>query len=260
MGEESIAVEKESQGQILEQRVLKNFYLSYKFSQGLPDLQRNLLIAVTRLYGHDEFIEEFPSIKALDKKIRPKIEKLQVPKAHARQVEGGSITPELMKEDFVQQWSNQLRILERFLKGGSHTDSYIYDSYDKDTTIDTVMAKSQEDLILLIVGDMATRDIGYLKRGERLQRSYGSQEAVNSFVKDYVLDQKPTGSKEFDQLFRNIRITIPTLLDSDYEIVDESNLTRKLAVQYLRQLKELWELKHPEEKFMAKTETEPVTA
>jgi hypothetical protein len=168
----------------LETRILKNFYLSFKFSQGNAELQQDLLIAINTRYNHGEFIKTFISLENLKDRLTPKISKLRLPKDH---LPVGSV-----QEEFKNQWRNQLKLLNK-----------VFEPEERHKP-------SDEGLLI----DLVAEDASYMETG---RPNSGKKE---SLVKTYIINQQTTGSEDFDNLFKKLREVAmeSDIAESAYEI------------------------------------------
>lgn len=73
-----------------------------------------------------------------------------------------------------------------------------------------------------------------------------------SFVKEYILDQVTTDSKEFDELFKDIKNLLP-LSDAREDMSVAFDLEYEELQKNLRFLKIAWEEQHPGQLFEPRT-------
>lgn len=217
----------------LENKLIHNFYLSYKFSQGRPDTQRGLMVAVSRMYPQEEVRREFLSTQSVNDRLRTRINNLRLPRDHTDIASSG------VSEEFSETWKKQLRILAAVQIGDFQDGS----NYSDPEILKTLQLTSGH-LLADVVKRMAESDGRYFRKG-RPGRKDGK--ADESFVKTYIVDQTPTTSPELDQLFRQARGLVLRALSPDDRLKDVPE--GKSLKDRIQELQRDWEAIHPGEQF-----------
>lgn len=227
----------------LEARILKNFYLSFKFSQGRVPIQINLMSAILHQYQKSEILDEFGSVSGLNKRLGSRVEKLSPPRSHTKVTEAGEkLTTTAKKNEIKKQWARHLFLLSLVT---DDFDSYFHKLDDQDNLVTTYVAPDEER-VLAITKEMLKRDIELI-RGGRPERQEG-EDPYESFVKTYAIDKESTGSVEFNAVFEQIGTEVSAALSSKDK--EEASDINKLAFWSAR-LKKEWEEKHPGQSFVS---------
>lgn len=258
MGEENTAIEKESATPI-DKKILKNFYLSFKFSQGSPDLQCRMLTAIARLYTQSELFNQFSSAQAINQELLPKVQNIQTPNWHTKKYPGGEdITSKEKKEEMLDEWFRQIDIFKLLYAQSQHSNKYRRKSDVLDGKAQSTFKETPEELILYIVNEMAGRDLRYLKIGR--PRNNKPNQDTESFTKTYVLEQKPTGSQQFDQLFSQVRTTTLDIFENGRVPEEVDSIVKDMTIDSLRELKAFWEERHGIGSFFPEKQDTPIAA
>jgi hypothetical protein len=226
---------KETSSKNIETRILKNFYLSFKFSQGRTDIQEALLKAVSIRYNREELSASFgKKLEFHHEKLYSKVENLSLPKVHANSIEGKQIMNDDVKDEFGKQWGYQVNMLNDILEIGEQNGNDLY--------TEELLKPSYHDLLIRMID----RDIIYMNK-TRPKREFGKSDPHESYVKTYIIDQKPTGSDEFNELFQEIRsLAINTnALNKNHSFEKRNPLERPCQNLIIE-----WEKTHPGQKFI----------
>lgn len=171
----------------LEDMLVRDFYLSFKFSQGWGYAQDNIFELLMGHYTEVLGYDYNQIINALESdKVTKKITKLTPPKAHAELSTFG-IEKALKKE--------YLKLLD--LAKRKPTNIYTSDRMRK------------------FIIDMLDRDIEYQVAFTRPRPDGHQKDKHSSVFRDYILFSKPTSSENFNAIFNSIRedhlYRLPTL-------------------------------------------------
>ncbi len=218
----------------LENRILENFKLSFRFSQGNPQLQSKLMFAIANMYPHDEFIEQFPTPQVLDYHLKARALRLHLPVPHTDTDAGGNpITEVTMRGILTTEWWNQCNILTSVQRLDAEEGLDLSEDY-----------ASHEDLILSILKGITERDQNYMDTARPGRGK--NDDPHESFLITYVVKKKDTGSPDFNTLFEEVREAL-------FKVVDSSDTETAELRSDLDSFMWEWEQLHPGEKFLEET-------
>lgn len=216
----------------LEATILRNFYLSFKYSQQDRDLQRILFEAINSQYDSAEIRKEFGTIVGLNNRMRHRISNLRIPKNH---VEIGN-----PQAEFERQWVVQSDILQSHFLNENELD--------QGNTVERVTQEPSDKQKINILSRLVTRDDEFFETGR--QETESERDLFESQVKEYIIDRKPTGSVQFDVLFNYLQeVALRALVYDPGKDDGKIDLEFSTLGVKLRNIRKAWEDSHTGEKF-----------
>lgn len=209
-GVTSSQTQKETKAQ-LESRLKKNFYLTFKFSQGDASLHQFLMFETAPLYDLENYQREFGSINELNHHLRQKIAQLRLPNAHGRE--------ESVFTEFLKEWDNQMGMFAYL----TNESLFLSEGDIPRAKLNELKRIPRQKRLLTIVQSMAERDIHYLdlEEGRPEKVPYG-KDPHESHIKTYIIDRKNTNSDGFNALFEDMRGMVVKLLANNARGIDKS--------------------------------------
>lgn len=253
-----------------EKNILDNFYWSFHHSQGNPSLQNQLIIYITRTYTR----ESIGNIEVLKAKLIPFIEKMAPPRQHKKTVfVQESLTSEALtaktafhaSEGFSELWQRQLLMLQKIKDPNfKPQSSFIASTGLKDFI--SRMNTEENQLLVDILNSILKRDKKY-QLEDRPGRDPG-YDPHESFLRKYVVEQKPLQTEQYTRLYGDLdslinALQIPginykemfPLPQNVNNIIQEMGLTDDLihtiSINF-QALRRLWERNHPGDQFWPK--------
>lgn len=209
-------------------RIQGNFYLSFRYSQGLPILQSKLLAAVTRAYSEDDV-----RVAVLNReRLLYDVGRFSLPIKHR-----ADIAPERFRDEWQKVWNRyQAHELEQIVNGCDVR--YPVSEESQPETLEGVA------LLRAILVGVIDSDYHHISKG-RPGRGDGD-DRFESFFREYVVFGRRTGSGDFDALFRNIRTELLTTPIQEIGAEDSDRSVRDI----LHTLELQWGILHPGQQFM----------
>ncbi len=198
----------------ISKKLAKDFYLSFKFSQGTIDLQKDLFNRMSAYY-HTTLNPEvlYQIVNDLPTFFVTTIEKYRLPHRHRTIVHSSVLNKsELMQLEMRRQ-------------------SEIFISIIKSKRSQTT------DLDRTLLASMVNRDLDFCTSVK--QRKVDIDPSA-SYVREYVLKHKPTGSNTFDEIFWSMS----RLFDPE-----NSEVLNSYDQHQLDKLADFWELNHSLQSF-----------
>jgi len=191
--EESKPEKGEEDEPLTAEKASKLLFLSYRFSQGLPSLQKNIFRYIKVCHPEwriDDALKE--QIYERSEKIFIDYMKIAKGKGHASVAAGGAdIDEEVIKKDLSRELNEMSHI---FSKGAEDVD-------------ETLKHRVREDIAIGLI----TRDYEFLSREKGRPRSSDEQQGKGvhadpflSHLCYYGIEGHKTGSEEYDQMFSDV--------------------------------------------------------
>ncbi|MEK6953042.1 MAG: hypothetical protein AABX29_08565 [Nanoarchaeota archaeon] len=196
----------------IHQQIYKDFYLSFKHSQGDEALQKNLFIFLSNYYLTSYSPEQIGTLEEIKDSLIKKADSLKVPASHTRIVA-------------LQVRATASKMLNWYLR--SLEDRYL-------------KVEMPKKLVSNIANSIIDRDLMYIdpvNERNRPNRKEG-QDRKESFFRTYVIEAKPTNSTAFDSMYESIRESFKV-----GEIPVKGDL---------RKLQKAWEKTHAGQSFVPK--------
>ena len=193
--------------------VLRDFHLSFKFSQGKGFLQRKLLQLATDHYKTTADPAHYTAFRGticnLDSHIQ---RRTKLPRDHFFQTE------KTIRDEFQKLWA---------------TFSHSLDTEER------MPSDTQTAALRSVLLDTVYVDLGYNKSARPINDD-PSKDPHASFFREYIIRQSPTGSPTYDAIFRKVR----EFYDTHEDTLEFSTIKDGVAA-----LRRLWEENHPGQKF-----------
>lgn len=219
----------------LEAKILNNFFLSFQFSQGSEDLQKILLAAISASYDPAELKSEFGSTEELNQKIGSEVTKFRLPLSHAQLPEDVNIQAE-----FINRWEDQLEALKPLFDDSHHIDP--------NDIMGKFLAKSPQAQAVEIATRMADCDMFFYERDGR--DNGPKADPFESHIKRFLLDQEPTGSEDYTNLFQSVReVEMRALIFAMNRRIEGQDYLFSTLVVQSGKVQKNWMAKHPGEEF-----------
>lgn len=209
--------------------LFRNLYLSFKFSQGIPEHQTTLFKAIVMEHPFLDIVWFSEHEASTVDDVRNRLRKLKIPKKHT-EVLGGEY------DTFSVQLFNYQTCLKERLPSP-------HDEPDEDLNNDPErMRQSQAHLVEKVLWESLRRDVTF--QIESRPGRAADDDVHESLLKTYAIEMEPTGSNEFDSLFRKL-----------HDLIEEFRLGKKQDTggypirEQLDKLVAQWEKRHPGEKF-----------
>lgn len=248
----------------MDKQILRDFYLSFRVSQGNPDTQLLLLMYAAKSYP----LELIQDIDGMNNRVYPHVLRLNIPqKEHKKKVynpDTGNTTvidfnqAQTSKEGFQRQWEANLVILERVTY--DETKPYLgrLASFNQRKAYE-LNQLTEVELLTQILSNTFFRDILFVNSG-REERMLGN-DRHESFLKTYMIDGKKTGSTTFDKLYNDMAellkklgiyaepyASTKTIHKNAIQIGIDPHVAEGLLNKFA-DLKTVWEKKHPISRF-----------
>lgn len=253
---------------LMDKRVLHDFYLSFRVSQGDPELQYLALIYAGKSYD----TMEIGDIDEMNNRVYGEVLKLSpLKKEHKQEFLNKNNELERLdfdagqnsKNGFRNQWDFFLAVLNRV-------------HLQKDRPLDTVVSVNQMKVLELyettenqlnaeILINIITRDTVYQNR-ERPLRMHGS-DPHESLLRTYMVEGKRTGSESFDLMYKKMgeifkKLGFEYIADGKHQKPDvfekgykelglDPHLAIRLSEKYMAFLVD-WNKAHPGVEFLKK--------
>lgn len=248
-----------------ERTILKDFYLSFRLSEGKPLLQSYVMVYAAQHYTKDGKLD----LDLLNSRMLPHIKKLKPPAMHTQTINIGResrkhyvpLTFELAQNTeagFTKQWAYNLKVLERVffdtpkppLPGAPIVDANAVIYFQNGLTKNMLLAE--------IIDITAMRDTNFQNKGR--ENRIGDADPHESFLRTYVFENKKTGSESFDLMFEEVRkiiselglngkrILVKNYLQKANSIGIEESKAREIKTSIEGLVKD-WKIKHPKKKF-----------
>lgn len=256
----------------IERKILHDFYLSFRVSQGSPDIQNKTLLIAARSYPTFE-IEDVPK---LNERLLPLVSKLDVPqREHEKKVYDAKRPNLVVNLDFEQaqanpygfraQWEFYLALLQRVTYNESKPYLNRFESTNSRVAYE-LSQKTDTELTAETLSDICTTDIKYQSK-DRPERMEGS-DSNESFLRTYMVEKRRTGSDAFDVMYKDMwsllkKLGVDFVKNGEYPsdklgLLHEKALTLGLDTQLAEKvvndfasLTKMWEEKHPGQKFFS---------
>lgn len=206
----------------VESTLAKDFYLSYKYSQGDSGIQA-VLFRLMRDYYKEQYDEADIQtvLNVSTDHLIELVEPYKLPRSHHLI---GHLA-ESIEQTKMNEFKRQAADLTFLLK---ETESTI--------ALD-IRLRDEPDDKLTLGTKLITRDIELIKKGRKVGR-----DSRASFFREYALNAQPTGSDAFDNIFEQVGQTLdPTNL---------VNLPQKDTIEEsIKHLAAVWGAYHPDESF-----------
>jgi hypothetical protein len=201
----------------LERRLIKDFYLSFKFSQGNALAQRTMYLALKRHYESSFSTAEKAWLRDSSFELMDNLAMLQAPRSHTRSNHAFDYQPGL-SDQFEVQADDFLKVL-RVVPAP--------DLYDPATD--------------LVIADFCGATIGRDLYYQGKERFHNTDDPHSSYLRNYALFSTPTSSDAFDAIFAEVS-----------QAFADSSLPPASTAK-LPELAERWEANHPDEHFFPPT-------
>lgn len=191
-----------------EKRILHDFYLSFRISEGRVAFQSYVLVYAARSYPP----QELKNTDQLNNKLSPHIERLKPPEMHTQTINVGTgtdkivpLTPDLaqtIQGGFKDQWEYNLKIFRQLAFNLKRPALNPPD--DPETEIYYQTNWPNNVLLAEIINYMAKRDRNFQSK-DRPMRT-GGADPNESFLRSYMIEGKKTGSETYDRMFEEMKV------------------------------------------------------
>lgn len=245
-----------------ESAVLRDYYHSFRHSQGDPRLQGMLMLYIVKHYDY----KDVGNISDLKNKLDKFISEMSIPEEHTHILMDEETKQDVLLDHqkaqytdfgFQRSWLRLIATLERvFLDRPNPQDVDLYGFY-RELYNQSLWPKSK--LLLEIAARVLYVDGNYQIR-ERPNRKVG-RDPHASFFRNYVIDGKLTGSPVYDKLYNDVgklfeslgigEITSLNELRRKGEEVGLSGYEVTRIAEIYSDLQSSWEGRHEGQKFFS---------
>ncbi|MDQ5943696.1 MAG: hypothetical protein QG675_464 [Patescibacteria group bacterium] len=201
------AEETEPSEKSLEDILVTDFHLSFRFSQGSPDVQNNIFELLLGYYTDVLGIDYEKIIDSLkSEEVTSRIMELVPPKKHL-EIPDNSVEIALKDEYII------------FLDMAQKKSPNLYTS----------------NKVNRLIGDMMQRDLEYQQKSERPRPDGYRADRHASMFRDFVILAKPTASESFNAIFKRMREmldALPPLMSEQLKQAWEANHPGEKFVPY----------------------------